>query len=277
MRTKFLPLLAVGIALLCSTACEKLKARDELNKGVQAFKSSKFPEAAEHFTNAINYDPTYPTSRLYLAMSYLSQWIPGAISDENTQMAAKANEQFLKVLEQNPKETVAIASIASMYFNQKKLDEAKEWYTKLLNVDPNDKSAYYTMGVIAWTKTFPKRMEARNKLSMKPEDPGPLKDKKVRAEVREKNLPIVEEGLKNLQKAIDVDKEYDDAMAYMNLLYRERADLSETTDEYKKDIASADSWVDKTLETKKIKNERAQKTQGGVIIEEKKPEDEKKK
>ena len=275
MRKMFCSL-AVGLLLLSSTSCEKLKARDELNKGVQAFKSTKFQEAAEHFTNAINHDPTFPTSRLYLAMSYLSQWIPGADSDENTLMATKAQEQFMKVLEQNPKETVAIASIASMYFNQKKLDEAKEWYTKLLNVDPNDKTAYYTIGVIAWTKTFPKRMEARAKLSMKPEDPGPLKDKKVRADIKEKNLATVEEGMKNLQKAIDVDKEYDDAMVYLNLLYRERADLADTSEDYKKDIASADSWVDRTLETKKIKTERAQKTQGGVIIDEKKPEDIKK-
>lgn len=275
MRKMFCSL-AVGLLLLSSTSCEKLKARDELNKGVQAFKSTKFQEAAEHFTNAINHDPTFPTSRLYLAMSYLSQWIPGADSDENTLMATKAQEQFMKVLEQNPKETVAIASIASMYFNQKKLDEAKEWYTKLLNVDPNDKTAYYTIGVIAWTKTFPRRMEARAKLSMKPEDPGPLKDKKVRADIKEKNLATVEEGMKNLQKAIDVDKEYDDAMVYLNLLYRERADLADTSEDYKKDIASADSWVDRTLETKKIKTERAQKTQGGVIIDEKKPEDIKK-
>ena len=274
MRKMFCSL-AVGLLLLSSTSCEKLKARDELNKGVQAFKSTKFQEAAEHFTNAINHDPTFPTSRLYLAMSYLSQWIPGADSDENTLMATKAQEQFMKVLEQNPKETVAIASIASMYFNQKKLDEAKEWYTKLLNVDPNDKTAYYTIGVIAWTKTFPRRMEARAKLSMKPEDPGPLKDKKVRADVKEKNLATVEEGMKNLQKAIDVDKEYDDAMVYLNLLYRERADLADTSDDYKKDIAAADSWVDRTLETKKIKTERAQKTQGGVIIEEKKPDEKK--
>ena len=71
-------------------------------------------------------------------------------------------------------------------------------------------------------------------------------------------------------------EEYDDAMAYTNLLHREKADLMDSTEEYKKEIATADSWVDKTLETKKIKNERAQKTQGGVIMDEKKPEDTKK-
>jgi hypothetical protein len=45
-------------------------------------------------------------------------------------------------------------------------------------------------------------------------------------------------------------------MAYMNLLIRERADLDDSPEEYKKDIEVADNWVQKTLATKKIKNER---------------------
>ena len=270
MMNKLLSLSAVLIALLSSTGCEKLRARDQLNKGVAAYKGAKYQEAVEHFESAIKNDPTFVNGRLYLATSYMSQWIPGADSADNVTMAKNAQENFMKVLDIQPNNTVAIASIASLYFNQKKLDEAKEWYQRLLNVDPNEKSAYYTMGVIAWTKTFSKRMEARAKLGMKPEDPGPLKDKKVRAEIRELNLATVEEGLKNLSKAIEIDREYDDAMAYLNLLHRERADLSDSVEDYKKDVAAADVWVEKTLETKKLKNERAQKTQGGVVQDEKK-------
>ena len=270
MMNKLLSLSAVLIALLSSTGCEKLRARDQLNKGVAAYKGAKYQEAVEHFESAIKNDPTFVNGRLYLATSYMSQWIPGAASDDNVTMAKNAQENFMKVLDIQKDNTVAIASIASLYFNQKKLDEAKDWYQRLLNVDPNEKSAYYTMGVIAWTKTFSKRMEARAKLGMKPEDPGPLKDKKVRAEIRELNLATVEEGLKNLSKAIEIDREYDDAMAYLNLLHRERADLSDSVEDYKKDVAAADVWVEKTLETKKLKNERAQKTQGGVVQDEKK-------
>ena len=70
--------------------------------------------------------------------------------------------------------------------------------------------------------------EARNKLGMKPEDPGPLKDKKVSEELKAKYLPLIDDGIANMQKALEIDKEYDDAMAYMNLLIRERADLAET-------------------------------------------------
>jgi hypothetical protein len=91
---------------------------------------------------------------------------------------------------------------------------------------------------------------------MKPEDPGPIKDKKVKEELKTQYLPLVNEGIQSLQKALDIDKEYDDAMAYMNLLIRERADLDDTPEQYQKDIEVANNWVQKTLETKKIKAER---------------------
>ncbi|HYO79989.1 MAG TPA: hypothetical protein VES20_01200 [Bryobacteraceae bacterium] len=100
-------------------------------------------------------------------------------------------------------------------------------------------------------------MEARNKLGMKPEDPGPVKDKKVKEELKAQWLDTVNQGIQNLEKALSIDPEYDEAMAYMNLLIRERADLAETPEQYKKDIEVADNWVQKALDTKKIKAERA--------------------
>jgi tetratricopeptide (TPR) repeat protein len=265
MRWK-ISFITVSVALLAilGTGCNKLKARDHLNRGIADYKNARYPEAVENFKTAVELDPDFTTSRLYLATAYMIQYIPGAESPENMQMAKAAHDTFSKVLEQDPSNEVAIASIASLYFNQKKLDEAREWNQKLISYHPNNKEAYYTLGVIAWTKTFQKRMEARAKLGMKPEDPGPLKDKKVREEVAAQNLPTVEEGIKHLQKALEIDNEYDDAMAYLNLLHRERADLQESADAYKKDIEVADSWVQKTLETKKIKQARQEKHTGGI-------------
>ncbi|HXG33083.1 MAG TPA: tetratricopeptide repeat protein [Bryobacteraceae bacterium] len=249
-------MVAAVVLLVAGSGCQKLKARDNLNKGVQAFKNARYAEAVEFFKQAVELDPTFPTARLYLATAYMQQYIPGAESPENLRMAQAAHDEFLRVLEQDPKNEVAIASIALLYFNQKKLDEAREWYLKQISVNPNAKEAHYTIGVIAWTKSFQPRMEARAKLGMKPEDPGPLKDRKIREALRDKNLPIIEEGMKHLEKALEIDKEYDDAMAYLNLLYRERADLADTEEDYKKFIEIADNWVQKTMETKKIKAAR---------------------
>jgi tetratricopeptide (TPR) repeat protein len=236
--------------------CQKLRARDQLNKGVLAYKNAQYTSAVEHFKTAVSLEPTYPTARLYLAMAYMSQYIPGAESPENAMMAQAAHENFMKVLEVDPRNSVALAYIALLYFNQKKFEDARDWYLKLIAVDPANKEAHYTLGVISWTKSFQKRMEARAKLGMKPEDPGPLKDKKVRETVKAENLPTIEEGITHLEKALEIDKEYDDAMAYLNLLLRERADLADSKEAYEKDVQAADDWTQRTLDTKKLKASR---------------------
>jgi len=271
----FLGVAAVAALSVLSLGCEKLRARDHLNKGVQAYKSAKYAEAVEHFKTSVDLDPSFPTARLYLATAYMSQYIPGAESRENVEMHKLAKDHFLKVLEQNPGDKIAVASLASLHYSQAqgtqkledklaRLDEAKTWYQKLAEVDPQNKEAYYSLGVIVWAKWYPALMTERAKLGMKAEDPGPLKDKKVKAELKEKWGPMIEEGIKNLEKALEVDKEYDDAMAYMNLLIRERADLADSPEEYKKEIEVADGWVQKALETKKIKAARQPANQGIV-------------
>jgi len=250
--------LAIG-----ATGCNFLKARDNLNKGVQAYKNAKYPEAVALFQKAVELSPNEKMPHLYLATAYMSQYIPGAESPENVHMADNAYNEFQNVLKLDPKDELATASIASLYFNQKKLDDAAEWNKKLIAINPQNKDAYYTLGVIAWTQWLVPDREARNKMSMKPEDPGPLKDKKVREELKAKYKPLLDEGVANMQKALEIDKEYDEAMAYMNLLIRYRADLDDTADEFKKDTDVADGWVQKALATKKIKAERAPKS-GGI-------------
>ena len=262
-----LTLAACGMLLLSGTGCQKLKARDNLNKGVRAYKNAKYAEAVKSFQEAIELDPEFTTARLYLATAYMSQWIPGAESEENTKFAKAAQDNFQMVLDKDPNDKLAIASIASLYYNQKKFQEAKEWNERLLKVDAQNKEALYTLGVIAWGKAYPVRGEARAKLSMKPEDPGPLKDKKVREEVREKNLSIVQDGLKQLEAAVQVDPDYDDAYAYLNLMHRELADLAETPEEYKKELELADGYVQKALEAKKRKAEALEKKAAGGIVQ----------
>src|SRR5438105_3840953 len=154
----------------------------------------------------------------------MQQYIPGLGSPENNKMSQEAFDQFQKVLDQDPKNTVAIASIASLNLNQKKWDEAEQWYEKLIAVEPNNADAYYSMGFIAWSKWYPVYGTARANLGMKQEDPGPLKDKKVKEELRQKWAPVIDAGMAALDKALQINPEYDDAMAYE---YRPKDDLSQ--------------------------------------------------
>ena len=263
-------LAAVLISLpVMGTGCQKLEARDHLNKGVTAFKNAQYPEAVEHFKQAVELDPNFPTARLYLATAYMQQWIPGSISPENENMAKAAESTFRDVLKDDPKNVTAIAYLASLFLNQKKWDESRTWYDKLTAVDPKNAVGFYSKGFIAWSQWYPALGTARAELGMKLEDPGPIKDKKVKEELKAKYGPIIEDGLKNLDMALQVDPEYDDAMAYENLLIRERADLADTKEEYEQQIKTANDWEDKALATKRIKSEKKQKGPGGVVADQK--------
>jgi Tfp pilus assembly protein PilF len=262
MKRNLVALLAVAALAFLATGCNKLKARDNLNKGSQAFRSAQYAQAVERFEEAVRLDPNWPPPRLYLAMAYYMQYIPGAESPENQQMADRALDQFKKVLEMDPKNDTATKSIASLFFYEKKWEQAEEWNRKVLELNPKDKEAYYTLGVITWTKWFPADGTARAKLGMTPEAPGPIKDKKVKEELKTQYLPMINAGIENLKKALTIDPEYDDAMAYINLLIRERADLDDDVDQYKKDINEAEGWVQKAMETKKIKAARKPTTTG---------------
>src|SRR5579862_9696711 len=105
---------AIAALALGATSCQKLQSRDQLNRGTQAFRNAQYAEAVEHFKTAVELDPTFPVARLYLATAYMQQYIPGAESAENQQMAQAAYDNFNKVLEQDSKNTVALASIASL-------------------------------------------------------------------------------------------------------------------------------------------------------------------
>jgi len=81
-RIARLPVLAVVVmAMMVSlTGCDKLKARDQLNKGVESFKAGKYEEAITHFQNAENLDPKLPTAKAFLATALSQNVVPGLTS-----------------------------------------------------------------------------------------------------------------------------------------------------------------------------------------------------
>jgi len=265
---KRLSLTAVALTALLATGCTKqinfLKARNELNKGVNAFKAAEYNQAAERFEAALELDPELNDARAYQAYSYMMQYIPGGESADNKAMAKKALDGFDEVLNIDPNNTFAVSAVASLYFNMKDFEKAEEWHRrriKLLEeqaadsetgeIDPVAADSYYTIGVIKWTDSYQPRLKVRADLGMKPDDPGPIKDDEAREALAEEIIPKIDAGLTALEKALEINPDYADAMAYLNLLNRERADVSPSEEEYEQYLAKADEWVEKTLETKK--------------------------
>jgi len=258
----------LALAVL-SAGCNKLKARDNLNKGVNSFKAGQYTAAADDFKMAIDLDPDLPSARLYLATAYMTQWVPGSEAPDNVRNMNAALQEFHTSLNSNlddKNKLIAMESLANIYYQKKDYKQAEEWQKKVIGVDPKNKEAYYTLGVIAWSEFVPSWREARSTQGIRPEDPGPLKDAKpapkkknapaepdLKADLKAKYWPILTEGIEDEKKALEIDPDYENAMSYMNLLIRYRADLDDTREQYLADAKESDSWVQKYLETVKKK------------------------
>ena len=137
----------------------------------------------------------------------------------------------------------------SVAFRQGKHNEAIQHYKAAVALEDG-------IGVIDSTQVFAVRAELRAKLGLKPDTP--LISQSECWRVHAENLAHVEDGIEMLTKALHLRPDYDDAMAYLNLMYRQRADFQCGDKEaYNADIAVlADKWVDKAMEIKKAKAEK---------------------
>ena len=259
--------ICAGVGLLSS--CSKLQSRDHLNQGVQAYKNGKYAEAVKQFKQAVELDPGSQNAQLYLATSYFIQWIPGADNPDNVKNHDMATQEFGEVLKKDPNNPIALAMMASMAYNSAQggtpeqkaaaLEEAKRWNLKRIEANPKDAEPYYYLGVIVWSKAYTPIQTARVQLKMPSTEQGPIKDAKVRAEMQQKYGADIDDGIANLTKCLDLDKENDDAMTYINLLLRKKADLEDSPEAAKADIAKAEDWANKSIDTKRIKASRPAK------------------
>jgi TonB family protein len=260
MLPRFSTILLLTPTVLLAKTVAPVDSKGWINKGVQEFKTSRYQDAAQSFQRAVDLDPTNVTAHIYLGTASMSQYIPGAESPENLELARRAQDEFSKVLEVEPNNTTALSSLASLAYQQaqgmpdpgqksQKLDESAAWYEKLLAADPQNKEAYYSLGVIDWMKWYPAWMHTRADLGLRPEQPGPLPNS-ASQELKAQYSSIIEHGISNLEKALQIDPQYSDAMAYMNLLIRERADLADSPEQYRSETELANQWVQKALDTK---------------------------
>jgi tetratricopeptide (TPR) repeat protein len=245
LNSKWLAVLLI-LAIIPLAGCSftnKLQARDKLNKGVKAFTDQKYDAAAQFFEQAVELDPEFETSRMYLATAYTSQFIPGSSDPKSEEMAKKGIETFKQVVENaknpaNPNKKTAMLSIASLYYQLKKYSESKEWCNNVLQIDPQNAEAYYRIAVIDFDDSLEKTGVQGELVEMMTPDE------------RTKIQAGVDEGLSSLSKALEIRPTYFDAMEYQNLLWREKAKFEKDEKAKAELISQADRVSMKALALK---------------------------
>jgi TonB family protein len=223
-------LLAVS-PMPAQTPQNQLLARDNLNNGVRAFREANYDAAIADFLRAAELDPDLTAAELYLGVAYSRQFVSGGQSPQNQQFATKAIGAFENVLKKQPDNIQALDGLAAIFQNSNQLQKAREAYLKGSQLDPKSPTRFYAVGSVDWLM-----LQAKT-------TPLPL----------QQQMQLINEGLQNLNLALVLDPQYEDAMAYTNLMLREQAKLSTDDTEKKRLTAMADDWFNKVLATRKAK------------------------
>ena len=262
--------LAVALAgmVISLSGCNKLAARSELNKGVDAYKSAHYEDAINHFQRAIQLDPKLPMAKGYLATALGQNVVPGLLTPDNLKNAQQAIDIFQEVLAADPGDINSMKQLAGIEFSIKRLDEAKEWQKKILEKDPNDPEAAYTIGAIDWAQAHQNTLNALAPAGLNDDGEGNTKaPKKIMDTLKEQNTHLVEEALHYLQQALDKRPTYDDAMSYMNLVFRAKANLDYgDAQAVKADLDTAKDWSSRAMGQRKANEAKKNQGPGGITM-----------
>jgi beta-lactamase regulating signal transducer with metallopeptidase domain len=232
--------IASGLAL---TAGAQSGDANLMKQAVDAFNRWDYKQAASQFESAIRRDPGNLKAKLYFADALsleLQEYGPAA---DTGAIVSGARQQYLEVLARDATNQHAMQGMMALATRTSQLAEAREWALRVIQADPADATAYYTAAYVDWAIAYPAYAGARQAAGMNPQDPGIIPDEGLRQSVRTQHMARIEEGLRMLQTAVQIDPGYSEAMAYMSLLYRIQAGVADSERQSAALIAKANNWV----------------------------------
>jgi tetratricopeptide (TPR) repeat protein len=134
------------------------------------------------------------------------------------------------------------------------MSDALEWHRRKIELRPRDPEAYYSAGVYIWQQLF-SRGGGPEKSAFDPR-PDPDKRRQVRIAppsapndlVGQQRADLADEGIGFLQKAVELRPRYQEAMAYANLLYRQKSfAYFHQPEEWQRCVDEAGEWRNKAL------------------------------
>ena len=246
-------LLAAGLSalvvcfVLCSGLALSARAQSaggpDVLAGVRAFNQGDYVAAIDHFRAAVDLDSSNLLARLHLANAYGAAFRMRPDGPPNhpgeSWLLTSARRQYEDVLSLDPVNATAIIGLVSVALPED-YTRSRELLTRLISSDPRNATAYYELAVIDWCYAYPRVQKALH------EDAA--RRPALRVEVR----PKLQEGVAMSQRALELDPQSADAMAYLSLLYRLLAEVEDDPGQAKALIASADRIVGQAISARRV-------------------------
>jgi cell division septation protein DedD len=169
----------------------------------------------------------------------------------DAQLMSQTRQALSDILAIDPANQEGLNGMMTVSLLAKQPLEARQWALKIVAQYPKEKTSYYCVATTDWAVVFQAVIAARTAAGMKPQDINFIPDTATRRALRDQYGPLIDEGTRMLGISLQMDPQYSDAMAYMNLLYRMKANVSTTEAESSDSVSKGDEWVGKALAAKR--------------------------
>ena len=166
----------------------------------------------------IELNPTEPSNYTYLSRIY-----------EDSGDYAQAEQLLVTARDRRPTDGGVYVTLAAFYQRQGDFDKAMEALKSRADREPDNPEAYYTIATYYWEKAYR-------------DFTTPEEDK----------MGYVMSGLEAVDRAIELNPNYADALVYKGLLLRVQATLETSPDVQQRLLAEADEWREKALQAQSL-------------------------
>lgn len=231
----------VAYWLILSLGCESASIRIHLNDGSRLYKAQKFEEAIAEYQKVLRIAPDHWNANYLTAISYMALYHPGSTHPADLEHASRAIAAFEKtlkleapnteerdkvrtyylglltttnrtdaavayleqLLKEDPKDTDLMGQLANMYARKGDFENAVRLFERRAQDAQGDKEAWYSLGVLYWERS----------------------NKGAAVLPVEERAEVIEKGIAAFNKALEIDPRYFEALSYINLIYREKAQV----------------------------------------------------
>jgi tetratricopeptide (TPR) repeat protein len=276
-------LVALAVTALGSLpACDALRAHIALRNANHLYKAGKYEEAIAEYRKIIAVRPDDWQANYLIAVSYLALYHPDSTHPKDREyadralagfetllrlrsptpqegekvrryylsllMAAERFDRAVTYLESrlaaDPRDTRLMSELGRLYGKLGDFPASLRYYRMRTRSEPDSKEAWYTVGVVCWERSYRGAATISN----------------------DERATVVDKGLEAERRALEIDPGYVDALAYTNLLYREKAKVLETRGKLAEARAAwrtADRFLARALEARHKGEDHAPAPSGG--------------
>ncbi|HET9366157.1 MAG TPA: hypothetical protein VFP71_14220 [Candidatus Angelobacter sp.] len=240
--------LLIIFALLLSSASMVVQhqppreAQEQVELGLKAWRIAHFEEATQHFERAVAIDQDFCWARLHLAGSLQAEY---DYHLKSADILPKAFEYYQAAIKCDPAlTTAALRGMASVKELMEQPAEARDFYRQLLKIEGGSEDIYGHIAAYDLQEALANTRAEKARLGLKPDQS--LADTPACPALRKRNLPLVEDGLQMLSKAMWLHTDgYGGDQVTASIFYRERTEIECGDPEARKaDLENARFWND---------------------------------